>query len=143
MPWGLPPMRFPKLIGVNDIAFNNYSIGVSSPEYHFNNVYNWLDNYSLVVKTHTLKFGGSFSWNQLYRYIGSFNGTRTLNGTETGSDWADFLIGAPTSYAQGQFVTGHTRSRYYGLYVQDSWRARPNLTLNYGLRWQLNTPGMR
>jgi hypothetical protein len=135
-----PDERFPGLIGVTDIGFNNFGIGASSPEYHFNNVFQWLDNYSRVLGTHTLKFGGSVNWNQLYRYIGSGNGSFSFTGAETGSDLVDFLIGAPTSYNQGQFVTGHTRSRYYGLYAQDSWRARPSLTLNYGLRWQVNTP---
>ncbi len=135
-----PDERFPGSIGVTGVGFNNFSIGVSSPEFHFNNIFQWLDNYSRVVGTHTLKFGGSINWNQLYRYIGSFNGAFGFSGVETGSDWADFLIGAPNFYYQGQFVTGHTRSRYYGLYAQDSWRARPNLTLNYGLRWQVNTP---
>jgi len=34
----------------------------------------------------------------------------------------------------------YNRSRFYGLYVQDSWRAAPQLTLNYGLRWEVSTP---
>ena len=55
-------------------------------------------------------------------------------------DFADFLIGAPTTYSQGQGYPSYGRSRYIGLFAQDSWRVRPNLTFNYGLRWDVSRP---
>ena len=98
------------------------------------------DNYSRVVRTHTLTFGGQFRYNQLTEYNGGSNGDFTFNGTETGVDFADFLIGAPVGYSQGQGYPSYGRSRYIGLFAQDSWRARPNLTINYGLRWDVSRP---
>jgi hypothetical protein len=128
--------------GVPQISFNNYSIGV--PAYfaaQYNNTYQLIDNFSKVVGTHTLKFGGSYHYDQITEHdFGANNGTFSFNGGETGSDFADFLIGAPNSYQQGVQAPLHTRTYYIGLYAQDSWRATSNLTLNYGLRWEVTSP---
>lgn len=99
-----------------------------------------LDNFSKVIRTHTLTFGGQFRYNQLTEYNGGSNGDFFFNGAETGVDFADFLIGAPTGYSQGQGYPSYGRSRYIGLFAQDSWRIRSNLTLNYGLRWDVSRP---
>ena len=74
-----------------------------------------LDNFSKVVGTHSFKFGGSMHFDQVENKtfdenMGDFN----FNGSETGLDFADFLIGAPTSYDQGVQLPFHTRSKYYG-----------------------------
>ena len=66
----------------------------------------------------------------------TFNGTFTFQGQETGSDFADFLIGTPFYFNQADSSGPYyLRHRYQGAYVQDSWRIKPNLTLNYGVRW--------
>ena len=44
------------------------------------------------------------------------------------------------SFSQQSFQILDTRDLYYGAYVQDSWRATPTLTLNYGVRWEVSTP---
>jgi hypothetical protein len=65
----------------------------------------------------------------------SFNGS-----AETGLDFADFLLGTATTYQQGVQLPVYNRAIYYGLFAQDSWRAKRNLTVNYGLRWDVSTP---
>src|SRR5438045_9304646 len=70
----------------------------------------------------------------------TFNGTFTFSGTETGSDFADFLLGVPSNFIQSSGGGFYLRNKYAGLYAQDSWKARPSLTLNYGIRWDLITP---
>jgi hypothetical protein len=128
--------------GVESVGFNSFSIGVNAYySHHVNNTYQILDNFSKVVGTHTLKFGANYHYDQITDYeFGAKNGTFSFDGTETGIDFADFLIGAPADYEQGAQIPMYTRGRYFGVYGQDSWRFRPNLTLTYGLRWEFATP---
>jgi carboxypeptidase family protein/TonB-dependent receptor-like protein len=135
-------LQEPNLQSVENIGFNNYSIGASdSWSQLFDNTYQIADNYSKVIGTHTLKLGGNFHYDQVtFDYVIQPNGSFNFNGNETGIDFADFLIGAPSQYQQGLDLPLHSRARYYALYAQDSWRATPNLTLNYGLRWEVTTP---
>lgn len=138
---GIVPLA-PQYTGVPNIGFNNFTIG--TPGYistQTNNTYQVLDNFSIVKGTHTMKFGGSVHYDLVtYHQEGANNGTFGFNGTETGSDFADFLLGAPYFYQQGAQIPFHTRSRYYGIYGQDSWRATPTLTINWGLRYEVSTP---
>jgi len=130
------------LAGVPNMSFNNYSFGVPSTTFdQHNNTFQVIDNLSRIYGTHTFQFGGDFHYDQinLNGFTGE-NGQFGFTGQETGLDFADFLIGAPSSFIQGSPDIEHTRSRYYGLYAQDSWRARPTLTLNYGLRWEASMP---
>ena len=55
-------------------------------------------------------------------------------------DFADFLLGIASSYTQGDSQSFYNRNKYAGLFGQDSWRLTPNLTLNYGLRWDMIPP---
>jgi len=128
--------------GVMPIGFNNFSIGVANNFLRvYDNTYNFADNFSKVKGTHTIKFGGSFAYDQVeYRFALNLNGSFGFDGTESGNDFADFLLGAPTSFSQGLQLPVYSRSRSYSAYAQDSWRATKNLTLNYGLRWEVSTP---
>ncbi len=128
--------------GVADVSLNSFNIGASVGFFkNFQNIYQVSDNFSKVVGTHTLKFGGALHYDQSYIWsYYAFNGVFQFTGGETGSDFADFLLGAPSSYQQGFYLPMYNRSRYYGFYGQDSWRATSNLTLNYGLRWEVSSP---
>jgi Carboxypeptidase regulatory-like domain len=132
----------PQLEGVPNVATNEWSMGVNPyTSNQINNTYQILDDVSKVYGTHTVKFGGTFHISQIFLYDhGANNGSWNFDGQETGNDFADFLLGAVASYQQGSQLPMHTRSRYYSLYAQDAWRARPNLMLNYGLRWEVTTP---
>src|SRR5262249_55933569 len=64
-----------------------------------------------------------------------------FTGQITGNAFADFLLGLPTAttYAQnGPDANPYTTA--YALFVQDDWRATPNLTLSSGLRYELHPP---
>jgi hypothetical protein len=137
---GIVPVQ-PAYAGVPGINFNNFSTGNSgAPAPIIQNTYQALDNYSKVMGRHTMKFGGDtrYTW-QIWKNLGS-NGAYGFNGNETGIDFADYLIGAPNYYQQGQGYPSNGRNFYLGGYGQDSWRVRPNLTLNYGLRYEIATP---
>src|SRR5207245_3014774 len=62
------------------------------------------------------------------------------NTTLSASPFPDYLLGLPGSYGQGSAQVENVRSTALYLFAQDSWKIKPNLTLNYGLRWELNTP---
>jgi hypothetical protein len=134
-----PDPDVPKWQGVPSTALNNYSFGAAGySNFLYNNTFQWQDNFSKVIRAHTLKVGADYHYDQMnYRqpYVIS-NGAFTFNGTETGLDFADFLLGAPSSYSQGEFANLDTRGWYAGVYGQDSWRVTHNLTLNFGVRWE-------
>jgi hypothetical protein len=138
---GIVPLS-PKTEGVESVAFNSFSIGTNTNELNqVGNTFQWLDNFSKVIGTHTLKFGGEFHYDQVnVNAIAQFNGSFLFFGTETGSDFADFLLGAPSQYNQSQLQAFYGRNKYLGLFAQDSWRILRSLTLNYGLRWDRIEP---
>ena len=106
----------------------------------------WSDTISKVVGKHSLKLGGDirrqrFDQTLYFDVNGEFfvDGTST-NTTAGDTTFSDYLLGLPGSYGQGSAQVEHVRSTGLYLFAQDSWKIKPNLTLNYGLRWELNTP---
>jgi len=113
---GIVPLA-PQFDGVPNITFNNFAFGVNAyPLAQYNNTYQVLDNYSKVMGTHSIKFGGNLHYDQITQHtFGANNGSFGFDGSETGLDLVDFLIGAPVYYKQGQQALLHSRSRYLGL----------------------------
>jgi len=134
------PTGFPQT--VPPIYFNSFSIGVPTlTTFQPNNTWLFSDGFSKVVGRHSLKFGGEFRYLQINeRNTCAPNGDFTFDGSETGVDFADFLIGAPVSYNQCSQQFLDSRTRYGGLYIQDAYKIKPNLTLNIGLRWEVSMP---
>ncbi|WP_158945013.1 carboxypeptidase regulatory-like domain-containing protein [Granulicella sp. S190] len=132
----------PKGESVENLNFNGYSTGAAANQLiQANNTYQVTDVFSKVLGRHTLKFGGEFHADQVNGApIAQFNGNFVFQGTETGVDFADFLIGVPTQYNQSQLNPFYARNKYAGLFAQDSFHLLPNLTLNYGVRWDRVTP---
>src|SRR5215471_6316610 len=107
----------------------------------YNNTWHVADNFSKIWKTHAFKFGGDYRYLQINeRNIYAPNGNFDFDGSETGHDVADFLLGAPDSYIQASLQVLDSRTRYGAAYAQDSWRVTPNFTLNYGIRWEVSMP---
>jgi len=113
------------------------------------NSFQWSDSLTKVAGRHTIKVGGDvrrqrfdqtlyFDVNGEFFYAGS--GTNSVVGANGSNFYPDFLLGLPDSYGQGSAQVENVRSTALYLFAQDSWKIRPNLTLNYGLRWELNTP---
>ncbi|MFY9855815.1 MAG: TonB-dependent receptor, partial [Terracidiphilus sp.] len=132
----------PKGQSVENLNFNGYSTGAAANQLiQTNNTYQATDTFSKVLGSHTVKFGGEVHANQVNAHpIAQFNGSFVFSGTETGVDFADFLIGVPSQYNQSQLNPFYARNKYIGLFAQDSWHAQPSLTLNYGLRWDRIAP---
>jgi Carboxypeptidase regulatory-like domain len=130
----------PAFAGVPDISTGLGSIGAGDNiNNSVNNSIQVDDNFSKLVRAHSLKFGGSYYRNQVNTNLQDFdNGSFSFGGTETGNAWADFLIGALSGFTQGVEEPVHDRNYYFATYAEDSWRARSSVTLNYGLRWEIS-----
>jgi hypothetical protein len=125
------------------------------------NSFQWSDTYTKTYANHTIKFGGDFRkayFNQFLYY--NINGDYTFisdsnlctGGATTGCDipitndlgytdgYPDYFLGTPNAYSQGAAQGETLRNTALYLFMQDSWKIKPSLTLNYGLRWELNTP---
>lgn len=137
--------------GPPNLNFTNYgdlTDGNRSRRY----VHTWAfgDGWTFVRKQHTLTTGVDFTrtqWNTLSdpnaRGTLFFGGLATsaitaagLPVAGTGNDFADYLLGSPQqSTIRFGSPDSYMRSSQYGVFVQDEWRARPNLTFNLGLRY--------
>lgn len=135
-------VQAPQYEGVENITFPTFVMGVPVTNLiQVNNTIYLSDGFSRVFGSNTIKFGGQFHIDEVNEHPnGTFNGTFNISGSETGSSYADFLIGVPSNYTQSSGGPFYLRNRYEGLYVQDSWRARSNLTINAGIRWDVIMP---
>jgi hypothetical protein len=141
-PTGIYPL-IPSIEGIPEMDFESFDIGVPSRVLGvIENTYQAADNFSLLLGKHSLKAGAAYHFTELTEQLNNVvNGYFFFNQTlETGVDFADFLIGAPGGFEQGEAPAANTRSYYLGLYAQDSWHPKADLTLNYGLRWDVISP---
>jgi hypothetical protein len=135
---GIVPLA-PSIEGIENVIFNSFVMGTPITNLkQWNNTYAANDSFSKVLGDHTFKAGGSASYEQVnVNPDPTFNGSFLFSGSETGLDFADFLIGVASNYNQADSQAYYLRHKYAGAYAQDSWRIRSNLTLNYGVRWEL------
>jgi hypothetical protein len=94
-----------------------------------------------VFARHTVKAGFSYLYDNHWNDSAESpqRGSYSFNGHYTGVALADFLLGDPVTTGQAQpnnYITRNV-SAQYGLYVQDDWKLLPNLTINAGLRYDL------
>jgi Carboxypeptidase regulatory-like domain len=135
-------VQAPQFEGVENITFPTFIMGVPiTNETQVNNTFYVSDGLSQAIRSHTLKIGAQFHIDQVNEHPNAtFNGTFNIDGTETGSPYADFLLGTASNFTQSSGPPFYLRNRYLGLYAQDSWRASNSLTLNVGLRWDIIMP---
>lgn len=138
---GIVPLD-PKIEGIENVAFNDFTFGVDTTGLtQANNTWQWDDNLTRTIGAHTVKIGGEFHLDQVnVNPDAVFNGSFQFTGSETGSDFADFLLGVASYYRQGDSRNFYLRNKYIGLYSQDSWKLSPSITFNYGMRWEVLPP---
>jgi hypothetical protein len=135
---GIVPLD-PAIEGVENLIFNSFVMGTPTTNLsQVNDTYTANDDFSEVMGKHTMKAGVELILDQINVHPNpEFNGGFTFNGSQTGSDFVDFLIGAPSLYNQADSQAYYPRHKYVGGFAQDSWQIKSNLTLNYGIRWDL------
>jgi hypothetical protein len=100
-----------------------------------------IDDFSIVRGAHQVGFGANYIRAMLESTTyGSAAGGFAFTAVNTGLGLADFLLGRPATFTQGQVYGPSGVMNYIGMYVQDAWRVSPNLTVNAGLRWDPYLP---
>jgi hypothetical protein len=101
--------------------------------------YQFRDDVSWTRGAHQLKMG--FSW-ALYKkiqdYFADTEGQFNFNGSFSGNDFADFLLGDAQQYEEDAVKSsGHWNNISLAAYFQDNWHVNRRLTLNLGVRWDI------
>ncbi len=137
-PWGLPPANFDSM-GTVSPQF----LGAPGPSVFNQKTYNAKDTLTKVVGSHNIKFGADVSWSRFldtapwsarpsFNFRNLWDFANDAPYSESGN--FDPLTGQPTSAAK------NLSFNIIGVFVQDDWKVKPNLTLNLGLRWEDFTP---
>lgn len=142
--------------GPPTLNFTNFgSLSDSAPRLARNQAQNPSESFTLLKGTHSISLGAGYTRADMSIRTdsngrGTFNftglATSQLNAagapqTGTGYDLADFLLGLPqsSSIAYSQFDDYFLQNQWF-LYAQDEWKARPNLTLIAGVRYEYFSP---
>lgn len=113
--------------------------GTCAPTHFVTNHLQATDDLSYTHGKHFLQFGFDFINEQLNLFgLNTENGQFFFTGTYSGVGLADLLLGAPSTFSQGNAAGSQAdlRQNYFGYYAQDTFRATPHLTINAGLRWE-------
>ena len=132
---GFPGLAINGYLGFNGNPF--------SPIEFRDNKYEISDNVTWIRGSHAFKAGG------LARYYetATVNAARSrgafiFNGTYSGNSFADFLLGLPyqgqRTFPRNEFGIAPMRNEH--VFIQDDWKVTRNLTLNLGMRYEINHP---
>ena len=99
------------------------------------------DSLSVNHGDHAFKFGGEVSYEKIVHDTLLDNyGVFAFNGSKTGNVYADFLLGLPSTMTQDAPVRKTDNGSYISLFAQDDYRIHPRVTLNLGVRYDLQFP---
>ena len=134
---------FPGLSAFPNLQFNNLNLQVGPnpnyPQFGVNNLYQIVDNVTWIRGNHTIKFGSEFR-----DYISPQFFIQRVRGDYEWRNVAGYLQDLSPDYFAARSFPGSSFT-YYGnqlasySYLQDTWRVRPNLTLDLGVRYEYTT----
>ena len=115
---------------------------ITGPQDTYQNDYQGSYSLALTRGTHNIKLGGELDRQQINVTLGiATNGFFVFAPFPVSDSFASLLVGQPVQFFQGggDFNRGLRKWISAG-YAQDEWRITPHLTINYGLRYEVNTP---
>ena len=139
---------FPRIVGIaGDFGVDN------AGSYTMNTNHSWGAGLTHIRGKHTMRYGGEF-WalqqananigNQGQFNFDNSNWTRqqptVSGGTGVGSQVASFMLGLPNGGNVNNNADALYSQRFWGVYFQDDWRFTPKLTLNLGMRYDVERP---
>ena len=136
---GVPLTGFPQ-IAISGYSNFTGSPSDSRPKQNRLRAWEYGDNMTYTTGKHNVKFGYELKHNTNTFIAGNLSvGTFTFLGTYTGDAFADFLLGFPDNVQRSYFrnLWGNY-ANFHSMYIQDDYRIRSNLTLNIGLRYEIN-----
>lgn len=140
---GLSPPQYlglPTLTISNYTGFNGQSGSSSYPKQNKIRSWQYVERATFSSGKHEVRFGYE-NFHNLNTYISGSNslGTFSFSNSYSGDNFADFLLGYPASGSRSYFRSlWGDYANYQAMYVQDDYKAAPNLTINAGFRWEIN-----
>ena len=135
----------PSLYGAPSISIKGFDgVGLTPPLGRIDTTGHLNEAFTYITGSHQFRFGGEVRRARLdVFYERNTLGRFSFDGSQTGDPLADFLA-MQIAPSHATISIGDRQRNYYlnGLsgFVQDSWKIRPNLTLNYGVNWQYQSP---
>jgi hypothetical protein len=118
-----------------------FTLGNSNGGPGFTNNYAVRDLVTWTKGNHNIQWGGEAVLDKSQKVANLTNfGSFSFNGGATGNPFADFLIGKPSSAQQDAPASVSAVTWTSSLFLQDDWRLNRRLTLNLGVRWDVQTP---
>jgi Carboxypeptidase regulatory-like domain len=129
---------------VNILGYFNLGFSNQGPQPRLDTNLLGQDVFTRIAGNHSLKFGATFEQFGVNNpYYADNSGIYTINGNgqfSSGDPAIDFLMGVPSTYNQTSGSLVAATSREYYAFAQDSWKATSDLTVNYGISWDVETP---
>jgi hypothetical protein len=99
------------------------------------------DSLTMTRGNHSLKIGGEISYEKIIHDTLLDNyGVFQFNASKTGNAYADFLLGLPSNFTQDAPIRKIDSGTYFSVFAQDDFRIHPRVTLNLGIRYDLQQP---
>jgi len=145
---GIPNNAFPSFsAGPYTLPGANAGAGMAVP---YLNSWDFIETISWLRGKHSFKAGFDYKYSEATRYIktgssGRYNFSSSTTASNpfdpnSGNALASLLLDFPVSGSLTDSDEQSFKTNYYAWFVQDEWKVRPNLTVNIGLRHEIDTP---
>jgi len=132
--WGTP--------GVSIAGFSGFGDDVNGPFVVNDHTFQWVDSVSWTRGAHAIKLGAEIRRDR-FNQVGQQNvrGVFTINNPTTGYGFSDYMLGyVSTTQDAGALAISQFRATSQAYFFADTWKVRPNLTIDWGLRYEYSPP---